>query len=186
MPTLTLMPGGEAPSIQSQYTPDCPNWLFAIVHDQEISIESSCGRYFEWLDDCGDDIAELINDADCSALADGLYVVEGHVVTHLVILDHNDRETEWYFDRVRPLESAEWHRYREGADIWDPAHIDPAFTEQVVDEVTSEFQALLEAGKGWLAWRRNLEIDLCPAEIALVAAVHALGHEDEGDSSVSS
>lgn len=175
MPTLTLMPGGEAPGAQSQYLPDCPNWVLVVIYDQEIAIESWCGRYFEWLDNQGDDVAELIADADCSTLEDGLYVVEGQVSTE------SGAAAEWIFERIRSLEPAEWQRYREGGDVWDPKHLDPAFVELAVDETASEFQALLDAGKGWLEWRRTLGIDLSAVEIQLMAAIHALTDEEESD-----
>lgn len=183
MPILTLMPGGEAPGAQSQYTPDCPNWILVVVHDQEIAIESWCGRYFEYIDNYTDDIAELITDADFSEILDGLYVVEGHVAP-----SYNGNEgatTEWHFDLIRALKPAEWQCYREGIEIWDLAYFDPAFVEHVVDEAANELHALLDAGKGWLAWRRNIEIDLSEAEIQLVAAVHALMDEGDGLPNVS-
>lgn len=173
MTHLTLMPGGEAPAIQQLFTADCPNSFHVVVRGSELAIENYCGRFFEWLADTSDDeLVELLGDYDWSACVDGFYVVEGHVVRHA-----EDGEHEWQLDRVRPLTNEEWGRYRSGAEIWPPEHFASSPTEP--EDTSNEARELLDAGKGWLEWRRNIEIDLSGAEHRLVTALFAL--MDEGD-----
>lgn len=173
MPTLTLIQGDDGVSTSSQFTADCPNWLFVAVNDQELSLESWCGRYFEQLDNLNEDIREMVCDADCGGVPDGLYVIEGHAGDQLDP-DAENRETEWIFDRLRPISPEEWARYCAGEPVWDPAHYDPDFVVPNVIETASEIHELVEASRGWLDWRKQLEIPLCSVEVRLISALQAL------------